>query len=184
MKKNMAILLLMVCAILEAKSFSSRSGSSRSFSSSSRSSSSSSRSSSSVSRPSSSTSRVSNPRPATKTTSNTRVNTTKTSNTRVNSSKTTNTNVNKTTIINNNTNVNRGGGLDVLDVVILNSVLNSNRPTSTHTTETVYVEKAPVVHEQVRTEKVVTRTDDTSIGGFLAGMIMLLLFVAVLCFIF
>lgn len=164
----MAILLLMACAILEAKSFSSRSGSSRSFSSPSR---------SSVSKPSVSPSRVSNPRPATKTTSNT----TKTTN--VNSSKTTN--VNRTTIINNNTNVNRssGGGMGLMDYIILDSIVN--KPRATHTTETVYVEKAPVVHQEVvRTEVVETGKTYVSIGNFLLGLAMFLLFVVVLCFIF
>lgn len=161
MKKKIAVLLLLVGCILEAKSFrSSSSGRSSSFRSSSSSSSfkssssSSSFKSSSSSFKSSSTSKpvIKSVRPATTTTTTkSKVNTTTTT---TNTTKKTTVNNNNTTIINNNNNnTNRGGGLDVMDVILLNSVMNSSRPR-----ETVVVEKPVVITDKDEVKQEVHKT--------------------------
>lgn len=187
MKKKIAVLLLLVGCILEAKSFrSSSSGRSSSFRSSSSSSfksssSSSSFKSSSSSFKSSSTSKpvIKSVRPATTTTTTkSKVNTTTT-----NTTKKTTVNNNNTTIINNNNNTNRGGGLDVMDVILLNSVMNSSRPR-----ETVVVEKPVVItdKDEVKQEVHKTVVAEKQNEGFsrlaMFGIIALVLFIMVVVF--
>lgn len=188
MKKKIAVLLLLVGCILEAKSFrsssSGRSSSFRSSSSSSRSSSSSFKSSSSSSSfksssssfKSSSTSKpvIKSVRPATTTT------TTKST---TNTTKKTTVNNNNTTIINNNNNTNRGGGLDVMDVILLNSVMNSSRPR-----ETVVVEKPVVitdkdeVKQEVHKAVVVEKQNEGFSRLAMFGIIALVLIMMVVVF--
>lgn len=184
MKKKIAVLLLLVGCILEAKSFrSSSSGRSSSFRSSSSSSSfkssssSSSFKSSSSSFKSSSTSKpvIKSVRPAT---TKSKVNTTTT-----NTTKKTTVNNNNTTIINNNNNTNRGGGLDVMDVILLNSVMNSSRPR-----ETVVVEKPVVItdKDEVKQEVHKTVVVEKQNEGFshlaMFGIIVLVLIMMVVVF--